>query len=93
MVDAPVVFRLFGEVEVRFGEQTFDVGHARQRCVLAVLLMDAGRALPVDLLIDRVWGDRPPKRAREVLYTSFLDCGACCRPAVSAWTVVRRDTS
>ncbi len=37
--------------------------------MLAVLLIDHGRPLEATVIIDRVWGDRPPKHARDVLYT------------------------
>jgi DNA-binding SARP family transcriptional activator/DNA-binding CsgD family transcriptional regulator/DNA-binding transcriptional ArsR family regulator len=64
-----VTFGLLGEVEVRIDERVLDVGPARQRCVLAALLVDANRSVPVDQLVERVWADRPPQRAREVLYS------------------------
>ncbi|ONI92214.1 transcriptional regulator, SARP family protein [Saccharothrix sp. ALI-22-I] len=35
--------------------------------MLAALAVDAGRVVPVDRLIDRVWGDDPPLRARTTL--------------------------
>jgi DNA-binding SARP family transcriptional activator len=61
-------FRVLGPVEVWLDGQTVDAGHARQRAVLAALLLDAGRAVPAEMLIDRVWGEDPPRSARNVLY-------------------------
>jgi DNA-binding SARP family transcriptional activator/tetratricopeptide (TPR) repeat protein len=60
-------FRVLGPVEVRLGERALAVGHPRQRAVLAVLLLDADRVVPADLLIDRVWGEDPPASVRNVL--------------------------
>ena len=67
MVEIPVEFLLLGDVAARIDGRLVDVGHLRQRCVLAVLLVEAGRAVPVEQLIDRAWGDQPPQRARGTL--------------------------
>jgi DNA-binding SARP family transcriptional activator len=61
-------FRILGPVEVRIAGGCVDAGHARQRSVLAVLLLDLGRVVPTGLLIDRVWGEDPPGSVRNVLY-------------------------
>ncbi|MDQ7802825.1 BTAD domain-containing putative transcriptional regulator [Amycolatopsis sp. A133] len=63
-----VELRVLGAVEVVAGGTRFDVGPARQRDVLAVLLLEVGRAVPADRLVDRVWGDRPPRQPRNSLY-------------------------
>ena len=62
-----VEFRLLGDVEACIDGQRLDIGHARQRCVLAVLLVDVNRPIPADQLIDRVWADDQPHRARNAL--------------------------
>lgn len=62
-------FRLLGPVEAWDGGRRVEIGHARQRSVLAALLYDAGTALPTTTLIDRVWGHQPPDGALNVLYT------------------------
>jgi DNA-binding SARP family transcriptional activator len=61
-------FGLLGPVEVRLNGRPADAGHARQRAVLAVLLLDLGRAVSPEVLIDRVWGEDPPRSVRNVAY-------------------------
>lgn len=59
---------VLGPVEVVADGVRLDVGHARQRDVLAVLLLEVARVVPVDTLVDRVWGERPPTQPRNALY-------------------------
>lgn len=60
-------FRVLGEVEAVVDGRRLDIGHARQRSVLISLLVDANRPVSPDQLIDRVWADEPPHRARNAL--------------------------
>jgi DNA-binding SARP family transcriptional activator len=62
-------FRVLGAVEAFAGGRPVDLGHARQRCVLAVLLAAADRPVSADQLMDRVWDGDPPQRGREALYS------------------------
>ncbi|MEU1672059.1 BREX system ATP-binding domain-containing protein [Streptomyces roseifaciens] len=61
-------FALLGSVEARAGGRPVGLGHRRQQCVLAALLVDANRLVTVGQLIDRVWAEHPPQRARDTLY-------------------------
>ena len=54
-------FRLLGPVEVQIDGRTVELGGPKQRAVLARLLLDAGRVVSTDQLLDAVWGeDQPP---------------------------------
>lgn len=68
-IDTPVAeFRLLGTVELLAAGKPVDAGPPRQRCVLAALAVDAGRVVPADVLISRVWDQDPPARVRPTLY-------------------------
>jgi DNA-binding SARP family transcriptional activator len=62
-------FRLLGPVEVSAGDRLIPLGPVKQRIVLAALLLDAGRPVHLDALVDRVWDEAPPAGARDVLYS------------------------
>ena len=55
-----VEFRILGPLEVRDGGRVVPLGGARQRAVLGLLLLEANRVVPVERLVDGVWGDAPP---------------------------------
>ena len=75
-----VEFRLLGDVEARVDGRRLEIGHARQRCVLAALLVDVNQPIPVDQLVDRVWSDRPPHSARNSLATICVSAAqSACR--------------
>ena len=60
-------FRVLGPVRLAAAGRTIEVGEPRRQAVLAVLLLEAGRTVGVDVLVDRVWGESPPERARRSL--------------------------
>jgi DNA-binding SARP family transcriptional activator len=64
-----MLLRLLGPVQLWAGDELVDLGPARQRTVLAALAVDAGRPVPVETVIDRVWGIDPPAGARSGLYS------------------------
>jgi DNA-binding SARP family transcriptional activator len=63
-----IEFRLLGPIEGLVGGHPLALGHARQRLVLAALLVDANQLLPADKLIDRVWGNQLPYSVRNTLH-------------------------
>ncbi|MGK5683583.1 BTAD domain-containing putative transcriptional regulator [Actinoplanes sp. URMC 104] len=59
--------RLLGPVELWAGGRQLPAGEPRQRAVLAALACEAGRVVAAETLIDRVWGEAAPARARHAL--------------------------
>lgn len=62
-------FGVLGPVEAHEGDERLDLGHPVQQCVLAALLVDVGRVVTPDQLVERVWSERLPYRAKHNLYT------------------------
>jgi DNA-binding SARP family transcriptional activator/tetratricopeptide (TPR) repeat protein len=60
-------FGVLGETIARAAGRRVELGPARQRGVLAALLVDAGSPVSLDQLGNRVWGDTPPLRAAGAL--------------------------
>jgi DNA-binding SARP family transcriptional activator len=60
-------FRLLGPLEVWVEGRLLPVRGAKERALLAILLLDANQLVSTDRLIDELWGNNPPKRARNSL--------------------------
>ena len=56
-------FGLLGPLQVTADDGPLPLGQPRQRAILARLLVDANRVVPVDRLVDDVWGDGRPNRS------------------------------
>ena len=56
-------FRILGPLEVRIDGMPAALGGAKQRAVLAALLLNADSVISVERLIDDVWGDSSPPSA------------------------------
>jgi len=52
-----VTFGLLGRITMEIDGQPVEIGHARQRLVLAALLVSPNDVIATDQLIDRVWGE------------------------------------
>jgi DNA-binding SARP family transcriptional activator len=63
-----IEFRVLGPLEVWCDGQRVPVSAAKQRTLLAILLLHAGRVVAAEELIDQLWGERPPATARKTLH-------------------------
>ncbi|GIJ62239.1 AfsR/SARP family transcriptional regulator [Virgisporangium aurantiacum] len=60
-------FRLLGPIEAWHLGHRVPLGRRRERCLLGLLLLDAGRLVLVDRLVDQLWVADPPSNARAQL--------------------------
>src|SRR5213596_371542 len=56
-------FRILGPLEAAAGDRPLVLGGQKQRALLALLLLDAGRVVSTDRLVNALWGEDPPRTA------------------------------
>ncbi|SNR59819.1 Predicted ATPase [Haloechinothrix alba] len=62
-------FRVLGSLEVDREGTVVALGSRRQRALLAALLVDAGKVVPVETLATALWEDRQPADPRNAIQT------------------------
>src|SRR5919204_2932911 len=79
-------FGVLGPLEARDGGQELELGPARQRALLALLLLHPDEVVSTDRLVEELWGERAPPSAPKVVqgYVSQL------RRALPPETIVTR---
>jgi DNA-binding SARP family transcriptional activator len=60
-------FRILGPLEVRQDGQPVPIAGAKERALLAILLLAANEPVTTDRLVDELWGETPPATARKSL--------------------------
>ena len=60
-------YRILGPLEVRRGTDVVPVAGGNQRKVLLALALEPNRSVSSEQLIDALWGERPPARAKNAL--------------------------
>ena len=66
-------FRLLGALEVSAGGVAADLGPPKQRALLAILVLHVGEIVPIDRLIELLWGDSPPRTANHSIQIYVSD--------------------
>ena len=81
-----VEFRILGPLEAVADGRPLSLGGAKQRAVLALLLLEAGRVVSTDRLVDALWSGSPPPTAS----ASLQNFVSQLRKAVGADTIETR---
>lgn len=61
-------FRILGPLEVVDHDRPIEIAGAKQRAILALLLLHANEVVRTDRLIDDVWGENAPRNAAGALH-------------------------
>lgn len=61
-------FRILGPLEVADGERLLALGGAKQRALLALLVLNANRAVSVERLLEALWGEQQPASGAKTLH-------------------------
>jgi DNA-binding SARP family transcriptional activator len=72
--------QILGPIAATHGDSALELGHARQRTVLAVLALEPGTLLDRSAIIDAVWNDRPPRSAANLIQTYVSRLRRVLRP-------------
>src|SRR5260370_37679819 len=81
-MEAIMEFRVLGPPELWSAGQQHNIGPTRVRGLLAILLLTPRAIVPAETLIERLWDDWPPPKARESLSVYMARLRACLRQAV-----------
>src|SRR5688500_17038120 len=64
-------FRILGPLEVRDCDRTLALGGAKQRALLAVLLLRVGQPVSMDQLVDALWPESPREEGVKALQVAI----------------------
>jgi len=59
--------------------RTIEVTSAKQRALLAILLLSANQVVSSDALIDALWEDEAPEGQQRRFRCTFRNCASCSR--------------
>ncbi|HEU4423002.1 MAG TPA: BTAD domain-containing putative transcriptional regulator [Pilimelia sp.] len=91
---AELRFAVLGPVRAYRAGAEIDLGPAKQRAVLAMLLLGANRPVARDEIIDGVWGERVPRSATNLVATYVARLRRVIDPRRrSGWTVLTSTTA
>jgi SARP family transcriptional regulator, regulator of embCAB operon len=67
-----IVIRMLGPLRAHFNDRSIAPSAAKQRQILALLALNAGRVVTVPTLVEELWDDYPPRSSTTTLQTYIL---------------------
>jgi DNA-binding SARP family transcriptional activator/tetratricopeptide (TPR) repeat protein len=66
-----VRFEVLGPVRAWLGDEELDIGPPTQVSLLSLLLVNAGRPVTMDDIVDALWGEAPPRTAVNIVHRAI----------------------
>lgn len=88
--DKPLNVGLLGPLSLRFHDASVTPSAPKQRQVLSLLALNAGRVVTVPTLVEELWGDFPPRSYATTLQTYILQLRNALAGAPSAAPYARQ---
>jgi len=86
-------FRVLGPMEVRRGDQALSLGGAKQRALLAILLIEANHVVGLERLAELLWRDEPPATSDHIIEVYVSQLRRALEPAGAPYRVLVRKPS
>jgi DNA-binding SARP family transcriptional activator len=85
------VFGVLGPVRARAGESEVAITARRERTLLAALLLQPNRVVPLDQLVDAIWPAKPPRDPRGHVQGCVHRLRQLLADAVDQWQPITDD--
>ncbi|HEX9094647.1 MAG TPA: BTAD domain-containing putative transcriptional regulator [Candidatus Dormibacteraeota bacterium] len=86
-------FKVLGPMEVRRGDQALSLGGAKQRALLAILLIEANHVVGLERLAELLWRDEPPPTSDHIIEVYVSQLRRALEPAGAPYNVLVRKPS
>ena len=90
---AAMKFKVLGPMEVRRGDQALGLGGAKQRALLAILLIEANHVVGIERLARLLWRDEPPPTSDHIIEVYVSQLRRALEPAGAPYHVLVRKPS
>src|SRR5260370_31647372 len=91
MAAASMKFRVLGPLEVTRGDQALALGGAKQRALLAILLLEANHVVGLERLAELLWRDEAPPTSDHIIEVYISQLRRALEPGGAPYPMLLRE--